>query len=390
MKLFDIISQALSEMKIGRKLLSLGLITTTIMISVSIILYNMSTSVLPAFYSRYDLEYPDGLSVSLVNAEYDDLDTIEKSGLQYIDIYTAESSYVNQLQAYYAKNGKAIENCSISLVWCNSSENPENGYSYPANFTMAYSSNTSNDAWVSCEPSQQTQFSPGDRIAVLDSEGNNAGIFTIKECSVLEDDGTDADVQIYLPFAAVYSALQKDGVFLSHQISGIVKPLSAYPAIKETLRKDGITAVSDLDINIESLSGMQSFFTMMSLLMTFAGIVSLISICSMFLRTRESFIILQKILGNTNRILICTYFLIMEILLILAVSVAAITVLLANDYIYTVIYSIFGDFQYKNINTLTASLVAFAAANIAVLISIRNIARKVGKTDVISAVSSRD
>jgi|GEM_PF-3118888 len=389
MKLFDTVSQAVSEMRIGRRLLSLGLVTTSVMIAVAIILYNMSASVLPAFYSRYDLVYPQGMSVSLANAEYEDLERIENSGLKNLDIMIS-SYYVDGFQVSSTKSGQEIENCSYSLVWCTCGEDPGKGYSYPEDFQMDYTDNTSNVAWVSCAESKQAQFLPGSSITVRDSEGNSAGVFEIKECRVLEDDGTDAVTQIYLPFATVYSALQKDGIWLTHQITGIVKPLSDYPAIKESLGKDGITAVSDLDLNMESLSNMQSFFTVMSLVITLAGVVSLISICGMFLKTRENFIVLQKILGNTNKKLIGIYFLIMEILLILAVGIAAITVLLSNHYIYSVIYHIFGDFQYQNIHTLTASLIAFGAANIVMLISIRSIARKIGKTDVISAINNRD
>ncbi len=387
MKLSDIASQAFSEMRIGRKLLSLGLLTTAVMIAVAIILYNMSASVLPAFYARYDLEYPDGLPVSMANAEYDDLDRIEKSGLLNLDIMIS-SRYVNGFQASFSQNGQGIENCRFSLVWCASGEDPQKGYSYPADFRMDYTDNTSNNVWVSCAESHKAQFLPGSLITVCDSEGNNAGVFTVKECRI--EDSSDAITQLYLPFETVNTALQKDGICLEHQITGVVKPLSDYPAIKESLQKDGITAKSDLDLNIESLSGMQSFFTVMALVMTIAGAVSLISICGMFLKTRENFIILQKILGNTNGKLIGIYFLIMEILLFLAAGIAAIAVLLANRYIYSVICRIFGDFQYQNINSLTASLIAFAIANIAMLFSLRGLARKIGKTDVISAVSSRD
>lgn len=388
MKLFDIVFQAFSEMRIGKKLLSLGLVTTAAMIAVAIILYNMSASVLPAFYSRYERQYPRGMSVSLANAWYDDLDRIEEAGIRDVDILIS-SNYVDGFQALSSQDGQAIGNCRFSLVWCPRGDDPGKGCSYPADFQMNYTDNTSSGAWVSCAESQQAQFSPGSSITVLDSEGNSAGVFTVEECRT-EDDSSETVTQVYLPFATVYTALEKDGIFLTHQLSGTVKALSAYPAIKESLREDGITAVSDLDLNMESLSNMQSFFTGMSLVITFAGVVSLISICGMFLKTRENFIILQKILGNTNRKLIGIYFLVMEILLILAVGIAAITVLLANNYIYSVICRIFGDFQYQNLNTLTASLLAFAAANIAVLISIRVIARKIGKTDVISAVSGRD
>lgn len=390
MRLFDIVSSAFSEIRIGKKLLSLGLITTAIMMAVSIILFNMAGSVIPAFYAKYDSLYPDGISVSLVNAEYEDIDKFEKSGLQDIDINAAGSNYVNGFSVSSKQDEKLIENSSFSLVWCIDSKNPENGSSYPVNFQMDFSDNHSDNAWVSCTQSQRALFEKGNSITVSDEEGNVVGTFLIKQCKVFIDDGSMSNAQIFLPFATVYSALQKNGIFLTHQMTGIVKPLSGYPAMKAALEADGISVTSDIDQNIESLSSMQSFFGMMSVLIMIAGAVSLINICSMFLKTRENYIILQKILGNTNKKLILIYAVVIETMLVVAVSIAAITILLANNYIYSVIYSVFGKYEYENISTLAASLLAFAAANIFVFISISGISRKIGKMDVISAISSND
>lgn len=390
MKLFDIVSSAFSEIRIGKKLLSLGLVTTAIMMAVSIILFNMAASVIPAFYAKYDSLYPDGISVSLVNAEYEDIEKLEKSGLRDIDIDAAESFYINGFSISSLQDAKRIENCSYSLAWCNNSKNPENGSSFPANFQMDFPDNYSNNVWIYCTASQRALFEPGSSISVIDAEGNEVGTFLIKQCKVLEDAVSQLNAQIFLPFATVYSSLQKNGIFLTHQMLGIVKPLSDYPAIKTALEAEGISVTSDIDQNIESLSSLQSFFGMMSVLMMVTGAVSLINICSMFLKTRDNYIILQKILGNTNKKLMLIYVVVIEIMIVMAVCIAAITILLANDYIYRVIYSVFGKYEYENINTLAASLLAFVTANLSVFISMRGIARRIGKIDVISAISNND
>jgi hypothetical protein len=387
MKLFDIVSSAFSEIRIGKKLLSLGLMTTAIMMAVSIILFNMAASVIPAFYAKYDSLFPDGLSVSMVNAEYEDIDKIEKEGLRGIDVDAAESFYVNGFSVSSLPDEKLLENCSFSFVWSNGSEN---GRSLPAVFQMDVSDNHSNNAWVYCAVSQKALFEPGSEVRVIDAEGNVVGTFLIKQCKVLEDDSSQPNALIFLPFATVYSSLQRNGIFLTHRMSGIVTPLSEYPAIKTALEEVGISVTSDIDHNIESLSSLQTFFGMMSVLMMVTGAASLINICNMFLKTRENYIILQKILGNTNKKLFFIYVVVIEIMIVMAVFIAVITVLLANDYIYRVIYSVFGKYEYANINTVVASLFAFAAANLSVFISLRGIARKIGKLDVISAISNND
>lgn len=390
MKLFDIVSSAFSEIRIGKKLLTLGLITTAIMMAVSIILFNMAASVIPAFYAKYDSLFPDGISVSLVNAQYEDIDKIEKTGLREIDVDAAESFYVNGFSVSSLPDEKLLENCNFSLVWSNGSENPENGRSLPAVYQMDFSDNHSKNAWVYCAASQKALFEPGSEVRVIDAEGNDVGTFLIKQCEVFEDDSSQPNALIFLPFATVYSSLQKNGIFLTHRMSGIVTPLSEYPAITTALAAEGISVTSEIDHNIESLSSLQTFFGMTSVLMMITGAASLINICNMFLKTRENYIILQKILGNTNKKLFFIYAVVIEIMIVMAVCIAAITILLANDYIYRVIHSVFGKYEYANINTLVASFFAFAAANLSVFISLRGIARKIGKLDVISAISNND
>lgn len=390
MKLFDIVSSAFSEISIGRKLLSLGLITTSIMMAVSIILINMAASVIPSFYAKYDNFFPQGLSVSLANAEYEDMDTIEKTGLGEIDVDAAESFYVHGFSVSSVPEETLLENCGFSLVWSNGSENPENGRSLPVGFQMDLSDNYSNNAWVYCAASQKAFFEPGSSVRVTDAEGNDVGTFRIKQCNIIEGDITQTDAQLFLPFATVYSSLQKNGIFLTHRMSGIVTSLSEYPAIKTSLEAEGISVTSDIDPNIESLSSLQSFFGMMSVLMMVTGAASLINICNMFLKTRDNYIILQKILGNTSKKLMLIYAVVIEIMIVLAVCIAAVTVLLANDYIYRVIYSVFGKYEYSNMNTLIAALFAFAAANLSIFISLRGIARKIRKIDVISVINNND
>lgn len=381
MKLYDIVVYAFKEIKIGYKLLCLAFVATSVMIAVSIILFNISESSMEVLYSHYSDFMKDGIDANIANAEFKDIEKIEYMGLSDINVVcTSEKIYNSVLKD---ENGKVIDN-TPEPVYINSKDIEQ--IKSLGKFDISDNFNNENYAYILAGKEDYQRLRNIKTITVYDKKENEKCKFTVKKVILSNEEITN----IYVPFQKLYEAYKSDGVYLSVKIGFTVKDISEYSVMKQKLESNGFAVSSSID-NLENITSMLNmFFKAMAITVIVLGILSLIIICNMYFNSRNKHIILQKTLGMTSKEVFAILFVIIETVLIASTITAMIIVFFGNKYIHSVLFEVFGNFNYSEYNTFYASLVSFIAANISAVIASLGIYQKVKCTDIVSMLGNNE
>lgn len=382
MKLYDIITSAFKEIKLGYKLLIPAFITTSVMIAVAIILLNISSSTMDVIYAQFTDSFKDGLDISIENADFDDIDTLKELGLSDISIYSMSSTI-------YSTVFKDSENNDIeySVVdkWVGGNENNINDTMKKLGISTDF--DNTNDAYIVCAAEDCEYLKEQKTLTAFDTKGNELCSFSVKNVIVNDE---ETGYGIYVPLTKLYEEYTEQGIYPTVSVQSVIKYIPNYASIRQTLSDNGFKVSSSIDDLSENTAMLEMFFKAMSVIIIVLGILSLVTMCNMYFKSRNRHIILQKILGMTSKGVFSILFVIIEILLIISSLAAMIIVFWGNNYIYGVLAEVFGEFDYSVSNTLTATLTAFVIANISALVSSIGIYRKIKRTDIVSVFGNNE
>lgn len=384
MRLSDIINLSFKEIKLGYKLLLPAFISTSVMIAVAIILLNISSSAMDVIYAQFTGYFKDGLRISIENAEFDDIDKLKELGLSDISVYSMSSTVSSTI---FKDNENNIIEYTVLDSWVGGNENNINDKMKKLGITTNF--DDTNDAYIVCTSEDYEMLKEQKTLTAFDSKGNELCSFSIK--NIIVNDGEEFMIcGIYIPLTRLYEAYSAQGIYPAVLVQSVIKHIPDYILIKQRLSDNGFNVESSIDELSENTAMLEVFFKAMSILIIVLGILSLVTMCNMYFKSRNRHIVLEKILGMTSRGVFSILFVIIEILLIVSSLTAMIIVFLGNNYIYNVLAEVFGKFDYSVSNTLPATLISFGIANIAAFVSSIGIYRKIRRTDIVSVLGNNE
>lgn len=382
MKLSDVITSAFREIKLGYKLLIPAFIATSVMMAVAIILLNISSSTMDVIYAQLTDSFKDGLDISIENADFDDIDKLKELGLTNISVYSISQSLSStEFKEIKDNNMEYI----VRDVWIGGNENNINDTMKKLGISTDF--DDTNDAYIVCNAEDYEYLKEQKTLTAFDEKGNELCSFWVKNVIVNDE---EIWCGIYVPLTKLYEEYTKQGIYPTISVQSVIKYIPDYAAIKQRLIDNGFFVESEIDDLSDNTAMLEVFFKAMSVIIIVLGILSLITMCNMYFKSRNRHIILEKILGMTSKKVFAILFVIIEILLIVSSLTAMIIVFLGNNYIYSVLMEVFGEFDYSVSNTLPATLIAFLIANIASLVSSIGIYRNIKRTDIVSVLGNNE
>lgn len=378
MKCFDTISLAFKEIKLGYKLLIPAFIATALIMASAIIILNISESSIEVIYAQFTGF--DGISVTVDNVDFEDIENLKSLGVSHIGVWSVDEETDNI--TLKDENGTEL-NFWYKMLWVDDDSQLTDELK-DLNLTTDF--NTDNNAYVFLSDETYDECKDIKNIVVYGTDGQEK----IRFNAVVIHLANSYIDEVYLPYQKVYDAYKNNGVDLSTEFYFQVEDMKEYTVMSQKLSENGFTVSSFVDDLRDTTAMISAVFKALAMIVICLGIACLITLCNMYFNSRIKHIVLQKTLGMTSGHIFAVLFLVVEIVLAAAVLVAMGIVFFGNNYIYSALSDVFGNFNYSAYNTFSATLLAFIAANIAAFIASLGIYRKIKQADIVSLLGKNE
>lgn len=385
MKWFSNFSLVCQEIRVGYKLLLLGILITSTMIGVSVVFYNLNDYIFPAINGQYDDKFDDGLKVNIHNLNLDDVNILKENGAEDISITINMSQTLSKSVIKSKSSSSNYEGAVISGEWYNKTS-VELEY-FPDDFSYD-DFNMSNDAIVFC--SNSNGYNIGDEIELHLDSGELVNKFTVLSVITDSDIVQEEELRVVLPLYATVKSMEDYGIFIDYSVECKLPKPSMYSDFKNTLNKDNILCSSNFDDVIAVIDMLSMLCLIMSIVFIVITIFAITNIFTLHIDTRERFIILQKVLGNTAIKITLTYLVILELQIVISNILGCILSSVFTEHILQTAYSAFSFSIEFNMNYWLVLLGTFAVSNISLIPFAIVMMKKINQKDVISIINNKD
>jgi|LSQX01.1.fsa_nt_gb hypothetical protein len=390
MRFADTIVSAAKEFRLGKNILLPGIIVATMLISVSIILINMTVSVIPAMYEWSESQDLRGVYAIFHQAKLEDVPLLREKGVRNLSVEVYTSTILEKSTLTVAHNEVQIP-VRVMPVWL--SREAMEGYSgMPTIVSERILTNGIDQAaYIFCPKEDFSKFKILDSVEILNADGISFGKYYVQGIAS-EIDGVPCEtVTAYVSFDVINPFLLAEGVRIPHEIYGWVDEIALYQKLQKELKVDnGIYIESPLDSLIQSLGVFKLFFMSASLLMLCISTVGIYSIAGMFFNSRRRNIATYKMLGAKDKYLLLIQFMVMEITLVTAVSFATIVVRFSNGYIREALNTLAYGIQYHDKSILLSTLIAWFIMNILLWITSILMIRKISRIHIVEVLRDKE
>lgn len=385
MKWFSNFSLVCQEIRVGYKLLLLGILITSTMIGVSVVFYNLNDYIFPAINGQYDDKFDDGLKVNIHNLNLDDVNILKENGAEDISITINMSQTLSKSVIKSKSSSSNYEGAVISGEWYNKTS-VELEY-FPDDFSYD-DFNTSDNAIVFC--SDDNEYNVGDEIELYLDSGELVDEFTVSTVVINSDFVGEEELRVVLPLYATVKSMEDCGIFIDYSVECKLPKPSMYLDFKNTLNKDNILCSSNFDDVVAVIDMLSMLCLIMSIVFIIITVFAITNIFTLHIDTREKFIILQKVLGNTSIKITLVYLVILELQIVISNILGCILSSAFTERILQTAYSAFSFSIEFNMNYWVVLLGTFAVSNISLIPFAIVMMKKINQKDVISIINNKD
>ncbi|NLT11988.1 MAG: ABC transporter permease [Clostridiaceae bacterium] len=390
MRFADTIVSAAKEFRLGKNILIPGVVVATMLISVSIILINMTISVIPAMYEWSESQDLRGVYAIFHHSKLEDVDLLREKGVRNLSVEVYPSTILDRSTLSFAHNEVQIP-ARVIPVWL--SRQSMDGYSgLPTIVSERILTNGIDQAaYIFCPKEDFSKFEILDSVDIISADGISFGKYYIQGIAS-EIDGVPCEtVTMYVSFEVINPFLLAEGIRIPHEIYGWVDEIALYQKLQTELKSDyDIYIESPLDSLIQSLGVFKLFFMSASLLMLFISTVGIYSISGMFFNSRRRNIATYKMLGTKDKYLLRIQFIVMEITLVTAVAFAMIVVRFSNRYIREALNTLTYGIQYRDKSIVLSAIIAWFIMNIMLWISSILMIRKISRIRIVEVLRDKE
>lgn len=390
MRFADTIVSAAKEFRLGKNILIPGVVVATMLISVSIILINMTISVIPAMYEWSESQDLRGVYAIFHHSKLEDVDLLREKGVRNLSVEVYPSTILDRSTLSFAHNEVQIP-ARVIPVWL--SRQSMDGYSgLPTIVSERILTNGIDQAaYIFCPKEDFSKFEILDSVDIISADGISFGKYYIQGIAS-EIDGVPCEtVTMYVSFEVINPFLLAEGIRIPHEIYGWVDEIALYQKLQTELKSDyDIYIESPLDSLIQSLGVFKLFFMSASLLMLFISTVGIYSISGMFFNSRRRNIATYKMLGTKEKYLLRIQFIVMEITLVTAVAFAMIVVRFSNRYIREALNTLTYGIQYRDKSIVLSAIIAWFIMNIMLWISSILMIRKISRIRIVEVLRDKE
>lgn len=380
MKCFDTVSLSFKEIKLGYKLLIPAFIATALIMAAAIIILNISESSIEVIYAKFTGFMKNGISVTVENAGFEDIETLKSLGVSHIGVWPMDLETDNI--TLKDENGTELDSL-YEMLWIDDDTELTDDLK-SLNLTTDF--NTGNKAYLLVSDEIYDERKDIKNIVLYGTDGKEKIRF---DAVIIRLNSRYAD-DVYLPYQRVCDVYKNDGVELSTDVYFEIKDMKEYTTMSQKLLENGFTVNSAIDDLRDTTAMISAVFKALAIIVICLGIACLVTMCNMYFNSRIKHIVLQKTLGMTSGHIFAILFLVIEVVLAAAVLAAMGIVFFGNNYIHSALFDVFGDFSYSAYNTFSAALFAFIVANIAAFVASLGIYVKIKRADMVSLLGKNE
>lgn len=377
----NILNLVIEEIKCSYKMIVLGVAIAMAIMSVVIVFYNLTDSIMPAISNEYDEDLQGGVSAYIQRLKVDDIEILTELGAKDIVLNCAGSNqfYMSSLKI----NDKNIEITDKDFRWF-TEEEFEN---IPEEIAWE-EFNYSESAIIYCSESDMNKFNIDDILSLYLKNGTLVETFKVE--AIVQDERYDTPFAI-LPSAAVIKEMDKSGVRISCDFNCTILKASQYMEFKKTIESNGAYCSSAFDNMLGLVSTLKVIFLILANVFIIISVFVIVTTAIININTREKFLVLQKVLGATDYKIISIYIIILEIQILVADLLGCILGIRFTNHLTSVVYELYKmEYSIKNTNYLWMFIVSILISNIAMLPFVLVIKKVINSKDVVSIINNKE
>lgn len=379
----NILELVIEEIKCSYKMILLGIAIAITIFSVVIVFYNLTGYIMPAISRQYDKDLEDGISVQVQRLDLKDSDILSELGAENLILNSNDSNkFYDASLKIYEKN---IEITEKYYKWITKEDIEllltENGIEYE-------DFNNSENAIIYCSKEDMGSFEIGDILSLYLKNGKVVSDFKVQ--AVIQNDEITTPYAI-LPSKEVIQKMDEKGISIAYNFECVISKASKYVEFKKELSSYGAYCSCDFDEMLELVSTLKLVFRILAIIFVVISVFVIVTISIININTREKFLVLQKVLGSTDRKIIFIYMIILEMQIILADILGCLLGVKFTGHLTDVVHSLYAmEYNIANVSVISIFLKCLNVSNIAILPFFLVIKKIVNSKDIISVINNKD
>lgn len=368
------LTQVFNEIKISLRIYLLGIVISAVIICTAMIFSNLSECLMPAIYREYDENFEDGIDVWIYGMKLEQVDFVNSLNIKDFYFYVTQSTQISNSYVLYS-DGSRIEEKEI--VWLTDEE---------CETYQTDEFNNSEGAIILCSP-EYNKYSVGDEVGLF-LKNKNIGKYEILR--VVEEDGIEGSIAL-LPIKSVARLMDEAGYIIPYNASCVSPGIGEYIRLKESLSKENIRCRSFADEEIEVYSTLQKVFGIIAILFTIIAVIVLVVLAVININLREKYLVIQKVLGNSNVKIMMIYAAIIEMQIIISCILGCLIGVFYTGYLSDTVRKIYNfSINISYSRTWIRFLLEIGISNLALIPGMLVIKRSICKKEVAAAINMRE
>lgn len=380
MNIFDLV---IGEIKHSCKMILLGIAIATAIMSVVVVFYHLTGYIMPMISNQYDNNFEEGISTYIKRLDIDKVELLDELGAENIKLRTDESNqfYMSSLES----DDKGVVIADKFCQWFTE----EDFVAGDIPDGIAWKEfNYSENAIIYCTQKEAEKFKVGDILSLYLKNGTFVSEFKI--AAVVQEDEAQGAYAV-LPSAAVIQKMNEKGISISYNIECTIPKASQYINFKKSLASYGAYCSCNFDDILNLVSTLKLIFKIMAAVFVVISVFVVVTISIININTREKFLVLQKVLGSTDRKIIFIYMIILELQVIVSDIMGCFIGLKFTKHLTNVVYNLYKmEYNIENFSVVSIVLKCILISNIAVLPFLLVIKKVINRKDIIQVINNKD
>lgn len=379
----NILELVIEEIKCSYKMILLGITIAITIMSVVIVFYNLTGYIMPAISRQYDKDLEDGISVQVQRLDLEYSDVLSELGAENIILTSNDSNkFYNASLKIDEKN---IEITEKYYKWI--TEEDKDLFLTEYGIEYKYFNNSKN-AIIYCSKEDMGVFDVGDVLSLYLKNGKAVSEFKVQ--AVIQNDEITIPYAI-LPSKEVIQKMDEKGISIAYSFECILPKASKYVEFKNELSSYGAYCSCDFDEMLELVSTLKLVFRILAITFVVISVFVIVTISIININTREKFLVLQKVLGSTDRKIIFIYMIILEMQIIIADFLGCLLGVKFTGHLTDVVHSLYEmEYNIANVSLISIFFKCLIVSNIAILPFFLVIKRIINNKDIISVINNKD